>query len=323
MADVLPTASARRTRPTIRDVAAAAQVSVATVSYVLNNTPGQTIRESTRERVREAAARLGYLPHGVARTLREGTARIVLLNTGDVAIGASLASFIRGMGDELRSLGHTLVVTSAADAARADVPRDLIEAVSPRAVLDLATLTSGVENDDTVSGTVEGAHVGFAFQNRQQLRFLKERGHRHIAFVTPQGGEMLPRIRRAQAVSAAADLGIGLQTLDLDLDGDPEGRQRAVEHLAHRSEVTAVAAYDDDVAVAVLSAMADAGLRAPRDLAVIGFDESPMARLWRPALTTFRIDADGYGRRAARVALGLDPGEWRHAPSQVVIRETA
>src|SRR5690554_5547715 len=83
-------------RPRLRDVAAAAGVSTATVSYVLNGTPGQSIRPQTQERVRRAADALGYVPHRVARTLREGRSRIVLLNVGDL-LGSSMTSVIRGM----------------------------------------------------------------------------------------------------------------------------------------------------------------------------------------------------------------------------------
>src|SRR4051794_15670343 len=85
------------TKVTIRDVAGAAGVSVATVSYVLNNTAGQTITERTRDRVRTAADALGYVPHSVARALREGMSRIVLLKVGDMLGGRSLNRFIVGM----------------------------------------------------------------------------------------------------------------------------------------------------------------------------------------------------------------------------------
>ena len=89
--------AARPRRVTIRDVATAASVSTATVSYVLNDTPGQTITEATRRRVREAAVALGYSPHGVARALREGQSRIVLLAVPSMRGGRGLESFVAGM----------------------------------------------------------------------------------------------------------------------------------------------------------------------------------------------------------------------------------
>jgi len=82
-------------RATLKDVARASGVSTATVSFVLNATPGQTIPPATQERVRGAAAALGYQPHGLARALREGRSRIVLLAIGRVRGGRSLEGFIQ------------------------------------------------------------------------------------------------------------------------------------------------------------------------------------------------------------------------------------
>jgi DNA-binding LacI/PurR family transcriptional regulator len=87
--------------------------------------------------------------------------------------------------------------------------------------------------------------------------------------------------------------------------------------------VTAVAAFDDDVAPRVLAAMRDPGLAAPGDLAVIGFDDNGYGALATPALTTVHIDAEAHGRQAARAILGLDAAGLSPAPGRVVVRESA
>ncbi|QTX05170.1 LacI family DNA-binding transcriptional regulator [Agromyces archimandritae] len=309
-------------RVRIRDVARAAGVSTATVSYVLNEAPGQTIRPETRERVRRAAAELGYAPHGIARSLREGRSRIVVLNTGVFAGGGRVAELVAGMDAELREHGFTLLLTSAAGG----VPAEVVDAVAPRAVLDLADFAVGDERADDVSGFVAGDHVGFAYQSYAQLQHLAERGHRAIALAVPAGraaaGPALPaRIEHARR--AAARLGIPEPVLlELDLDGPRDARRDALGGLLDRSPVTAVAGYSDDEALAVIVAAAELGIEVPARLAVMGFDERGYGGLIRPALTTLRIDAAAYGRRAARIALGLDPGEWTGAPSSVVERES-
>lgn len=310
---------------TIRDVADAAGVSTATVSYVLNDTPGQTIPETTRERVRQTAASLGYVPHGVARTLREGMSRIVLLNVGSILGSHSLDSFIAGMDEELRSLDHALLVTAGPDAGRGSVPPKVIDALAPRAVLDLARLLTEPAADDPMSGIIDGNRTGLVFHTRTQLRHLAGRGHRDIAFALPEDRDATLAADRAEHVSrVAAELGLGpVHTLRIDMGDDRTRRRDAVRALVAETPVTAVAAYDDDVALGVLAAMSGLGLRAPDDLAVIGFDDGRHGQLWQPALTTVRIDAAAFGRRAARVALGLDPGEWVQAPSEVIVRETA
>lgn len=303
----------RRVR--IREVAALAGVSTATVSYVLNDTPGQTITDATRARVRQAADELGYTPHGVARTLRAGRSRIVLLGTDSLVAGNSLDRLIAGMSAELRMHDHALLVTTGG------IDDSLLALVSPRAVIDLTKVTLGTEADDPISGVTRGHHVGMSFHTLVQLSHLAERGHRHIAFAFPaEGAEALGRTRLAHMERVARDLGLPpLRELPLPpLDATTE----VVGHLVEHTDVTAVAAFDDDTALTVLTAMRRIGYLAPADLAVMGFDEGRHAALWDPPLSTVRIDATGYGRRAARIALGLDPGIWAETPSEVIVGQT-
>ena len=93
--------------------------------------------------------------------------------------------------------------------------------------------------------------------------------------------------------------------------------------LARPDPVTAVAAFDDDVALRVLAAMRALGLSAPGDLAVIGFDDNGYGALATPALTTVHIDAEAHGRQAARAILGLNAADLAPVPGTVVVRESA
>jgi DNA-binding LacI/PurR family transcriptional regulator len=93
--------------------------------------------------------------------------------------------------------------------------------------------------------------------------------------------------------------------------------------LAADGGITAVAAFDDDVALRVLAAMRARGLSAPGDLAVIGFDDNGYGALSTPTLTTVHIDAEAHGRQAARAILGLPAGDLSPVPGRVVIRESA
>jgi len=94
-------------RVTSANVAAEAGVSRATVSYVLNDTPGQTIPEATRERVRTAADRLGYSPSSAARTLRRGRSDLVLHILPDLPIGATVGALIEHLSLGLAQHGLT------------------------------------------------------------------------------------------------------------------------------------------------------------------------------------------------------------------------
>ena len=97
-----------RSRATAKDVARLSGVSPTTVSFVLNSTPGQTIPEQTRERVIAAAKELDYAPHAIARTLREGSSRIVLLSSAGLPAGHSLQSYVDGLREGLAEAGWSV-----------------------------------------------------------------------------------------------------------------------------------------------------------------------------------------------------------------------
>jgi len=162
-------------RATLRDVAAAAGVSRALAGFVLGDDHGKSIPEPTRERVRAAARNLGYVPHGIARALREGSARVVVLSIDPSLESNYSRTFARGLNDELAAHGHLLLVLHEHSAP---VPeRQILDTISPRAVIRLPGnyLTAGHELDD---GGWEG---GFAANILVQVRYLADRSHAAIA----------------------------------------------------------------------------------------------------------------------------------------------
>jgi DNA-binding LacI/PurR family transcriptional regulator len=305
-------------RATLRDVAAAAGVSRALAGFVLGDDHGKSIPEATRERVREAARNLGYVPHGIARALREGSSRVVVLSIDPSLESNYSRTFARGLNDELAAHGHLLLVLHEHSAP---VPeRQILDTISPRAVIRLPGnyLTAGHELDD---GGWEG---GFAANILVQVRYLADRGHAAIAVALPEGDPPLGPVRVRFAREAAALAGLREPAVLVVPRPRPAAVQAVRELRAAHAAVTAVAAYDDDVALRVLAAMRALGLAAPADLAVIGFDDTDYGALVDPALTTVHVDAEEHGRKAAREVLGLDPGPLaRYAPGRVIVRESA
>src|SRR5690242_18532907 len=120
-----------KTRVTLNDVAAASGVSRATASFVLRDSPGQSISAATRERVRAAAQALGYVPNGLARALREGTSRIVLLTIDAALDGHYARTYIQGLDAELAAHEHVLLVRYSPQPPT----RPVLDAIVPRAVL--------------------------------------------------------------------------------------------------------------------------------------------------------------------------------------------
>lgn len=294
---------------TIKDVAKASGVSPATVSFVLNETRGQTIPAATRERVRQAAHDLGYVTDGIGRALREGTSRVVLLDVGPLHGGPILEGFIVGMSNELAVHGYSLLVQHGThDRAL----QSAIAAISPRAVVDIAGPFAAVDPDNAEGGSA----FGMLSHALTQLGHLVARGHRRIAFGLPDSERPSPRWDHVR--DAARHLGIAEPT-PVRIAG-----QHALAHLLREHpDITAVAAFDDETAVTILGAMADLRLSAPDDLAVIGFGDSDFGSLWRPALTTVHVDAPELGQHAARVALGIDDLPPLARGSRVIVRASA
>jgi DNA-binding LacI/PurR family transcriptional regulator len=305
-------------RVTLNDVAAASGVSRATASFVLRDSPNQSISAATRERVRQAARDLGYVPHAIARALREGSSRIVVLSL-DVALDGNYArSYVRGLDAELAAHDHMLLVRyERGTKAHGQL---VLDAIAPRAVLRFGEpYLTGHELDDSGGGWRDGlaAHVS------AQVGYLAKRGHTRIAYALPDRETPLRAVRLRFADLAAERLGLSPVvpfSIPVSRTGAPDS---LAEIRAAHPAVTAVAAFDDDVALRVLAAIRDLGLAAPGDLAVIGFDDNGYGALATPALTTVHIDAEAHGRQAARAILGLDAGNLSPAPGWVVVRESA
>ena len=303
-------------RVTLRDVAVAAGVSRATAGFVLSDAPGISISATTRQRVRETAQGLGYVPHSIARALREGSSRIIVLSIDSGYEGNYLRTFTQGLDEELAAHDYVLLVRHGHSAPGSQ--QRLIEAISPRAVLRMPDyLASGHEFDDG------GWYGGLAGNVEVQLRYLADRGHSGIAVAIPDGDPPLGPVRLRFAREAAARIGLPAPLpLTVPRDrGSGAGAIRAF-HDANPA-VTAVAAFDDDVALRVLAAGRDIGLSVPGELAVIGFDDTAYGALFSPTLTTVHIDAEDHGRRTARLVLGLDGNGFTAGPAQVIVRESA
>ncbi len=258
------------------------------------------------------------MPHGIARALREGSSRVVVLSIDPGLESNYSRTFTRGLDEELAAHGHMLLVRQGHSAP---VPeRQVLDTISPRAVIRLPGnyLAAGHELDD---GGWEG---GLAANVLLQVQYLADCGHARIAMAVPDGDPPLARVRARFAREAAAKTGIPEPPALVV----PRSRPAAIEAVrgfrAAHTAVTAVAAYDDDVALRVLAAMRALGLNAPGHLAVIGFDDAEYGDLVDPALTTVHVDAEEHGRKTAREVLGLDVSALAaFKPGKVIIRDSA
>lgn len=313
--------SARRQgRPTSVDVARASGVSQATVSYVLNQTPGQTISDATRDRVLAAAKELGYVPSFAGRTLREGGSRIVLLDYNDVPRGSGVMRFSDAFSAALQHHQLSVIALSSSESASLSLEQ-MAQTVSPIAVVSFA-----VPSPERVTflrrvGVQYISHADFeAFDAsllaaltsaaEAQIDYLVTRGHRIVAYVTPFEPELtdLGAGRLDAAARRAAFHGIELVHIDgsAGLDALDEQIRASVDG---KGAVTALACYNDELAFPVLASLARLGINVPGDVAVIGVDDIPLARHSIPALTTVHFESSVHGANTAHrllAAMGLE-----------------
>ena len=331
-------AEAKLRRVTSADVAREAGVSRATVSYVLNNTPHQTIPPETRRRVLDAAARLDYAPSAAARTLRSGRSDVVLCLLPDWPVGQEVGTLLSHLSAALARYGMTFV---AHPSTRADRPvSEIWKALTPAAVLAFEEISE----DEIAAMRAAGvaplvALLGRSRQRPRELEVPQQRigrlqaahlaaaGHTRLGYAYPDDPRVAifaePRLDGVRA--ACAEQGLeppAVRTVALD----PAPAADAVAHW-HAGAVTGICAYNDEVALAVLAGLRLRELTAPADLAVIGVDDIPPARLALPALTTVatdqRIAAEHLADTIVNVIAGKPGPEGPgRALSRVIVRDS-
>lgn len=304
-------------RVTSTDVAVEAGVSRATVSFVLNDRADQTIPEQTRQRVLEAARRLGYRPHSPAKALRFGRTDLVLLALPEWQLSPHLVQYVEGLHAGLATHGLTLV-THLGTAPGEPLP-DVCAAVAAAVVIGLGAFDEGLTAELYAAGAQvvisSGRNEGVGLQvplGRRQAEHLLALGHRRLGYAMPAAAslEAIARGRLAGVGAACTDAGLGepvSATVDLE-----SGSARTAVDRWRAAGVTGVCAYSDEVGLAVLAGLRQRGLRAPGDLAVIGVDDLPVSRFSDPPLSTLRIDSREMGRATgAAVAAALDGTPYR------------
>lgn len=292
---------------TIRDVAAKAGVSVATVSRVLNGK--ELVREETSAQVLEAARSLHYVPNIAARSLsirRSQTIGIVLPEVH----GEFFSEVIRGIDVAARREGYHILVSGShsdvgemmevVDAMRGRVDGLVIMAPdvavdSLRDAVPLVLLNSGDQRYDAI--TID--NYGGA---RTMMRHLASLGHTEIAFICGPKHNADARERSRGYKQAMR----GARAIEIRGDfTEASGYAAAEEIAAMNPRPTAIFASNDSMAIGALGALSEAGIGVPRDITVVGFDDIPIARYVAPPLTTIGVDIAELGRRAFAVLLEI------------------
>jgi LacI family transcriptional regulator len=294
---------------TIRDVAREAGVSLATVSRALNDV-GQ-VTPDTRQRVRAVATRLGYVPHSGARSLitkRTGTLGVLLPDL----YGEFFSELIRGIDRTAQRHGfHMLLASSHSDAReisaavgnmRGRVDGFVIMSPDVGALSVIADLAQQFPAVVLGAGTELGAYATIAVANFDgavsMMRHLVASGYQRIAFLRGPAGnvEATDRLRGARAgAKEAPHIVVREYAGDFRQELGYETTQRL---LRSRERPDAIFCANDAMAIGVIGALHEAGVRVPDDIGVVGFDDIPIARFLTPPLTTVRVPIADLGERA-------------------------
>lgn len=286
-------------RPTKADVARLANVSAATVSYVLNNVAGQTISPQTQAAVHAAAKQLGYRPNLAARNLAVGGSGVVLYIVPRISLGELLLEVGSRLTTALARHGVVLSLQFETDDGRNVV--DAVADLNPIAVTSVFPL-SGAALEAVTAASIPQIHLGSAQLHamgalhltigEMRIDHLVSRGHRQLAFAfsdvemqRPLGEYWLEGLRVAAVKRGLPDLVV--DTLAMDGTDAAEVVTRWVA-----GGVTAVCAMSDDIGLVCLHGVRQTGLRCPGDLAVMGVDATAMGAVSGPPLTSVGLDAE-------------------------------
>lgn len=287
-------------RPTKADVARLANVSTATVSYVLNNVAGQRISEQTRAAVRGAAAQLGYRPNLAARNLASGGSGVVLYVVPRMALGELPIEVGSRLTTALAERGIVLSLQFETDDDRNVV--DAITNLQPMAVTSVFPLSgaalaavedAGIPQIHLGSGELRALGSLHLTVGEMRVQHLIERGHRRIGFALTDSTKLRPLgdywLEGVRVAARAQDLpDVDVRTVRTD----GSDAQTVVGQWTDRG-VTAVCAQSDETAFVVLHGIRQAGLTCPDDLAVVGVDAGALGAVSAPPLTSVGFDAAG------------------------------
>jgi DNA-binding LacI/PurR family transcriptional regulator len=297
----------------IRQVAARAGVSPATVSRVF--TQPEAVAEETRRRVKDAANELSYSPHPVARSLARGRTGNLGIVVPDIANSFS-AVIAKAVQSEALREGYALFIAGSdhrpdeeyrlarAIAAQVDGLLMVTPGMPDERFEELTTITPVAVFNREVDGcpaTLIPAVDGMT----QAVEHLHALEHREIAYIA--GPKLYSNTMRLRGFRAACER-LGVDGIEIDLDDARFSAGVRAGDLVLASRATAVVAYNDEVAAGVMNRLAQRGVKVPDDVSVIGFDDTGLAEMVVPLLTTVRLPAAAAGAAAVRLLLGLVNG---------------
>lgn len=319
---------------TIHDVAKLAKVSIATVSRVMSGS--DPVNPQTQKRVLEAMEKLNYKPNGLARNLRSLRAKMIVALMPDIK-NPFFSEVIRGIEDGARAAGYNVLIGSTEgdvnreneyiqllEENRADgvilttalIDRKFVEEVAKRSPTVLACEYVPGSDIPTVSIDNESAA-------RKITKHLLSLGHTRIAHITGPSKVILSQARLNGYIQALHQHGIIEEEL-LIQEGNftlQSGYNCARKLLSINELPTAIFAASDEMAIGAMKAARDRGLRVPKDISIVGFDDIDISSFMQPPLTTIYQPRYDIGRHSVELLLKILRGE-ELEQTQIVLEDS-
>lgn len=322
---------------TIKEVALRAGVSVATVSYVLNDS--RKVRPETEQRVLFAAKALGYFPNNAARSLVVGRSSIIGLIVPDIG-NPFFPEIIKAFQEEAIVSGmETIVMNSNYDA---QLTRNLIERLLSLQVPGVAFLTSQVDpavKQALAQRNISAVYLDYGEPSRrisniavdyrrgmlQAVAHLTQLGHRRIGLIGGPANGVAAKRRESSFIEGASAAGLDTRTIYSDFS--VQGGYFSCGKLLNGFDATAVIAANDLMAIGALHCAYDRRISVPGALSIIGFDDITFAQFTQPALTTVAVPRAEIGRRAfnclrSLIAESSQDGQNYDIETNLIVRQT-
>ena len=323
----------------LKQLAAHLGLNPATVSVVLNDVPGRSIPQATRDRIKAAAKEMDYHPNQLARSLRNRRTLTIGILVPELGDGYH-TEVMSGIGDQLIQAGYFYF--TAHHRHKPNLVEEYTRMLVGRGAQGLIAIDTWLEHPISIPVVAVAGHrhikgvtnvlLDHARAAELALGHLYALGHRKIAFMRGQPFSSDSDDRWKSLVAVAERLGIEIKpefvvSLDRDMTSPELGYPVVQQLLATKQPFTAIVAFNDISAIGAIRALKDFNLRVPEDVSVIGFDDIKAAAFTLPRLTTINQPLEEIGRVATQSLLNrihntVPPRDEIKVEPKLIIRES-
>ncbi len=300
---------------TIEDVVKKSGLSYVTVSRVISNAPN--VREANRKRVMEAIEELGYVPSAAARSLATGKTNVIAMFISDIT-DDFFGSIIKEVNRYLLEQGYLLAISICDDKEdrldTAFLNQNRVDGVIllvpnkekyyinilksqkvPFVVVDNQTINEDITS--ILADNVTGGYIA--------VKHLLDLGHTQIGFIGAAPYGLTTLERQMGAIKALTECSLQPTAVEYGDYDQLTGYHTIIKWHSENTLPSAVFAFDDNIAIGVVNAAKDLGLKVPQDLSVIGYDDSPLANHFTPRITSVRQPAEEMAQKAVNQLLSI------------------